>query len=146
MLVMTAKVNKKKIWNVFRILLILVIVLGGIGWTRYMRVKEFKYYDVKSESDLYNNLVGYKSGEGKMFLYSNDGARALDSSGNALWEVSYQLNNPEVAYCEDLAAVADIGGKSVYVVAENGIPYNYEVIYPIIRHEVKSDNLQPIDI
>ena len=73
------KVNKKKIWNVFRILLILVIVLGGIGWTRYMRVKEFKYYDVKSESDLYNNLVGYKSGEGKMFLYSNDGARALDS-------------------------------------------------------------------
>ena len=138
------KVKKKELWNILKILLILAIILGGAGWIQYIRIREFQYYDVKSEANLYSNLVGYKSGEGKMFVYSNDGTRALDSSGNVLWEIAYQLNNPDVAYCEDMASVADIGGKSVYVVAENGIPYNYEVIYPIIKHEVAKQGVTAV--
>lgn len=127
-----------------RILLVLAIVLGGIGWLQYLRVREFKYYETKSESNLYTNLVGYKAGKERLFVYSNDGARALDSSGNALWEISYQLDNPDVVHCEDVASVADIGGTSVYVVAENGIPYNYEVIYPIIKHEVAKQGVTAV--
>ena len=138
------KVNKKDIFRALKSLLVLGIVLGGIGGMQYLRVREFKYYETKSESELYSNLVGYKAGEDKLFVYSNDGARALDSSGSALWEVSYQLDNPDVAYCEKVASVADIGGKSVYVVAENGIPYNYEVIYPIIKHEVAKQGVTAV--
>jgi len=109
-----------------------------------LRVREFKYYETKSETETYSNLVGYKAGEDKLFVYSNDGARALDASGDALWEISYQLDNPEIAYCENVAAVADVGGKSVYVVAENGIPYNYEVIYPIVKHEVAKQGVTAV--
>lgn len=138
------KINKKDLIRALRVLLVLAIILGGIGWLQYMRVREFKYYDTKSESELYSNLVGYKTGGEKLFLYSNDGARALNSSGDALWEISYQLENPDVAYCENVAAVADIGGKSVYVVAENGIPYNYEVIYPIVKHEVAKQGVTAV--
>ncbi len=130
------KINKKDFVRALRILFVLAVILGGIGWIQYLQVREFKFYDTKSESELYTNPVGCEAGEEKLFVYSNDGARALDSSGNAVWEIAYQLDNPDVAYCEDVAAVADIGGTSVYVVAENGIPYNYEVIYPIIKHEV----------
>lgn len=138
------KVNKKDLMRALRVLLVLAIILGGIGWLQYMRVREFKFYDTKSESELFSNLVGYKAGKDKLFLYGNDGAKALDSAGNALWEVSYQLDNPDIAYCENVAAVADVGGKSVYVVAENGIPYNYEVIYPIIKHEVAKQGVTAV--
>jgi len=138
------KVNKTDLMRVLRILLVLVILLGGIGWLQYLRVREFKYYETKSETETYSNLVGYKAGEDKLFVYSNDGARALDASGDALWEISYQLDNPEIAYCENVAAVADVGGKSVYVVAENGIPYNYEVIYPIVKHEVAKQGVTAV--
>lgn len=138
------KINKKDLIRALRILLVLAIVLGGIGWVQYLQVREFKFFDTKSESELYGNLVGYKAGEEKLFIYSNDGAKALDSSGDALWEVSYQLENPDVAYCENVASVADIGGKSVYVVAENGIPYNYEVIYPIVKHEVAKQGVTAV--
>lgn len=138
------KVNKKDVIRILQMFLVLVILLGGIGWVQYMRVREFKYYDTKSESELFSNLVGYKAGKGKLFVYGNDGARALDSAGNAVWEVSYRLDNPDVSYCESVAAVADIGGKSVYVVAENGIPYHYEVIYPIIKHEVAKQGVTAV--
>lgn len=138
------KVNKKDVIRILQMFLVLVILLGGIGWVQYMRVREFKYYDTKSESELFSNLVGYKAGKDKLFVYGNDGARALDSAGNAVWEVSYRLDNPDVSYCESVAAVADIGGKSVYVVAENGIPYHYEVIYPIIKHEVAKQGVTAV--
>lgn len=138
------KIKKKNLMRAFRIGLVLVVLLGGICWTQYLRVREFKYYETKAETDLYSNLVGYKAGGEKLFVYSNDGAKALDASGKALWEVSYQLDNPDVAFCENVASVADIGGKSVYVVAENGIPYNYEVIYPIIKHEVAKQGVTAV--
>ena len=54
------------------------------------------------------------------------------------------MDNPAITYCQDVAAVADIGGRSVYVVAENGIPYHYEVIYPIVKHEVAAQGVTAV--
>lgn len=138
------KVKKESILRALRILLILALIVGGIGWLQYTRVREFKYYEPQTELSLYSNLVGYKSGNNRLFVYSNDGAKALDSSGEAIWEISYQLDNPDVVYCENVASVADIGGTSVYVVAENGIPYNYQVLYPIVKHEVAKQGVTAV--
>ncbi len=138
------KINKTDLIRALRLLFVLAVILGGIGLMQYLRVREFKYFETKAETNLFSNLVGYKAGKDRLFVYSNDGAKALDAEGNALWEVSYRLDNPDVAYCENMASVADIGGKTVYVVAENGIPYNYEVIYPIIKHEVAKQGVTAV--
>ena len=136
--------NRKKLWRVLRIVLVLSVILFGIGWIQYTRVRELKGYNLKSENPLYTNTVGYQAGNGRFFVYSNDGARALDGDGAVLWEASYQLDNPQLAYCEDVAAVADIGGNAVYVIAENGIPHNYQVNYPIIKHEVAKQGVTAV--
>ncbi len=128
--------NKKKIFRALRIFLVLFIIIGGIAWFQYDRMKEYKHYEVSSETSFYAGVTEYMAGNGNLFVYSNDGAKALDGTGKATWEIAYQLDNPEIAYCENVAAVADVGGTAVYVVAENGIPHNYEVLYPIIKHEV----------
>lgn len=138
------KINKKDVMRALRIALVLAVIIGGIGWMQYMRTREFKGYEIQSEVTLYSNLLGYMAGNQKLFLYSNDGAKALNNSGEAVWEISYQLDNPALVYCENVAAVADIGGNSVYVVAENGIPYNYQVIYPIVKHEVAKQGVTAV--
>lgn len=128
--------NKKKILQILRISVVVILLIGGITLWQFYRTHIFENYKVISEVPLYNNLVGYKKGNNALLVYSNDGAKSISSSGEAAWEISYQLDNPEITWCENMAAVADIGGTEVYVIAENGIPYNYEVIYPIIKHEV----------
>lgn len=138
------KLNKKNIIRICQILLVLAIIIGAIGGIRYLQVREWKDYELKSEAALYTNLVGYKTGNEKAFVYGNDGAKALNNNGDAAWEISYQLDNPNLVYCEDVAAVADIGGTSVYVVAKNGIPYNYQVIYPIVKHEVAKQGVTAV--
>ncbi len=138
------KLNKKNMIRILQVLLILAAVVGCIGWIRHIRIREFKGYEVQSEMALYANLAGYKAGPELLFVYSNDGAKALNKAGEAVWEISYQLDNPDVVYCENVAAVADIGGNSMYVVAENGIPHNYQVIYPIVKHEVAKQGVTAV--
>lgn len=138
------KINKKNFIRALQILLILSIIVGGIGGMQYFRMREFKGYELRSEAELYTNLAGYTAGNGRFFAYSNDGAKAINGDGALEWEISYQLDNPNIAYCENVASVADIGGNSVYVVAENGIPYNYQVIYPIVKHEVAKQGVTAV--
>ena len=136
--------NKKKILQILRILMVVILLIGGIILWHFYRTHIFESYKVISEVPLYSNLVGYKAGNQALLVYSNDGAKAISSSGEVAWEISYQLDNPEITWCENMAAVADIGGTQVYVIAENGIPYNYEVIYPIIKHEVAKQGVTAV--
>lgn len=138
------KIDKKIVARVVRIVLVLAIILGGIGYVGYLRVKEYKGYEIQSELQMYANLSGYRQGSDRMFFWSNDGAKAISHSGDAMWEISYQLDNPEIAYCKEVAAVADIGGNAVYVVAENGIPHDYRVIHPIVKHEVAGQGVTAV--
>ncbi len=138
------KRNKKSIIRAVRILLILALIIGGIVWVQYARGREYKGYETVSEVPMYSNQVGYKMGNGQMLMYSNDGAKAVNGAGKLQWEISYQLDNPEITWCGNVASVADIGGTSIYVVAENGIPYNYQVIYPIVKHEVAGQGVTAV--
>jgi len=128
--------SSKKIIRAVQVAVVLIVFIGGICWVRYARVHEYKGYAVVEERSLYSNTIDYTVGNNRLLVYSNDGAKAIDGAGAMAWEISYQLDKPQIAYCGDVAAVADIGGTSVYVVAENGIPYRYDAVYPIVKHEV----------
>ena len=137
-------INKKKLLQLVKIISIVIFIITGIFLWQFFKHHVFENYKVISEVSLYSNLVGCKMGNNELLVYSNDGAKSISSDGGVEWEISYQLDNPEITWCGDVAAVADIGGQSVYVIAENGIPYNYEVIYPIIKHEVAKQGVTAV--
>lgn len=127
--------RKKRIRIVLAFVVFILAAAAGMMIYR-MRTKEYQGYRITAESFLYDNLTGYLAEGDSFYAYSNDGAKAMTADGNLKWEMSYHLDNPALAYCKEVAAVADIGGNSVYVVAENGIPYQYQVLYPIVKHAV----------
>ena len=138
------KLDKKKLLHLFWLVLAVLLIFGGVGWVQLVRGRQYKGFETLAEVPLYTNLVGYKAGNRELLLCSNDGAKAVGNKGEVAWEVSYQLDNPEIAYCDEVAAVADIGGNQVYVVAENGIPYHYEVMHPIVKHEVAAQGVTAV--
>lgn len=136
--------KKKKIMRALRVVLVMLLLIGGIAVVQYARFREYTGYEVMAEIPMYDNLAGYALGNRELIMYSNDGAKGIAPDGEARWEVSYTLDNPQVDWCRDVVSVADKGGTSVYVVAENGIPYNYEVIYPIVKHEVAAQGVTAV--
>ena len=45
--------------------------------------------------------------DGKVVSYSNDGISCMDSKGNAIWNQTYEMQNPMIAVCRDVLAVAE---------------------------------------
>ena len=136
--------NRKKRRRLYAVVAAVLLVLFAVFLVIMLQTRQFANYKVVSQTDLYSNVLGYRAGNGLFYLYSNDGAKALSEDGEVKWEMSYHLDNPSIEYCQDVAAVADIGGTSVYVVAENGIPYNYQVVYPIVKHAVAKQGVTAV--
>lgn len=136
--------NRKKKIRLAILALSAVLVTATILLVCHFRTRQLAGYRVLSQTELQKNIVSYRSGNGLLFLCSNDGAKALSASGEVKWEVSYHLDNPAVAYCGEVAAVADVGGRTVYVVAENGIPYTYQVVHPIVKHAVAKQGVTAV--
>lgn len=47
--------------------------------------------------------------------YSNDGISCMDSKGTAIWNQTYEMQNPMIATCQNVLAIADYNGRNVYV-------------------------------
>lgn len=83
-----------------------------------------------------SNGTQYMSYKNMLLKYSKDGASVIDSSGNTVWNGSYNMNNPQVDICGDYVAIADIGGYDIQVFngSDSGTPI--KVTQPILQVEV----------
>lgn len=51
-----------------------------------------------------------------VLIYSKDGASCVDAKGSALWNQTFEMQQPIVTLCGDVAAIADYNGRTIYVV------------------------------
>lgn len=68
--------------------------------------------------------------------YSRDGAVAMDSEGNILWNGSYDFNNPAADTCNEYAVIADIGGTKAFVFNGSDSGTEIDVLNPIVEARV----------
>ena len=138
------KERRRRILLACRISVLLIFILCTVVLVRHFLVRRFSGYEVLAETGLYHSLSGC-SVEGDVLLaYSNDGAKAVSKRGELLWEMSYRMENPKLAGCGEVAAVADIGGTSVYIMDKDRVTYHYEVVYPIVKHEVAGQGVTAV--
>lgn len=79
--------------------------------------------------------------ESGFMRYSRDGALAVDSEGNILWNGSYDFNNPAGDTCESFAVIADIGGTKAYVYNGSDSGTEIEVLHPIVAARVANQGV-----
>ena len=61
-----------------------------------------------------------KNLDGNVLLYSKDGASCIDAKGSVVWNRSFEMQTPLVAICNQMAAVGDYNGRSIYVMDKIG--------------------------
>lgn len=57
---------------------------------------------------------------GNILLYSKDGASCIDAKGNTLWNQTFEMQEPMLSVCGDVAAIGDYNGRTIYVVSSTG--------------------------
>lgn len=111
--------NKKKAKRKKQILIIgsivMCICLEIVHLVYRMNTTYKGYTIIKSVERADSNSVVYMP-YGKNFIkYSKDGASGFRPDGEILWNGSYEMKNPKAVTCGNYVAVADIGGKDVYI-------------------------------
>lgn len=111
------KIRKHRLSTIYRTLLILVIC-AAVVLLLYILYRNKKYTDYTVKTDVPQVFV---SGTENLRLgmdilsYSNDGARCMDAEGNVLWNQTYEMQNPIISVCEDVVAIADYNGRTIYI-------------------------------
>lgn len=55
-----------------------------------------------------------------LLTYSKDGAACMDIKGNAVWNQTFEMQNPMVDICGNMAAIGDYNGRNLYIMDTNG--------------------------
>ena len=69
--------------------------------------------EMRQDSDT-SEYIAYN---GHILKLSRDGAEAFEGNGKAIWNVTYEMQHPQAATCEDCVAIADEQGTEIYVAA-----------------------------
>lgn len=122
-------------------IIIAVIVIAALAVFLTTFIKERRYgtygaYEVVAEQKVTSDKIAYYNHDNRLSIVSINGAKALDGTGALKWEASFGLEDPTVVSCNEVSAIADIGGTSIYVISKEGIPHTINVNYPIVQVEV----------
>lgn len=116
------KIKSHKFTILYRTVLVLALIAAIIAAV-YVQWKNKIY----TESVVVSSVeIGIKKDAklmpfaGYLLTYSKDGASCMDSKGNAVWNETYEMQNPMVSICQNVVAIADYNGRTIYVMNTSG--------------------------
>lgn len=119
---------------------IVTVVLASLFLASYYYIKANQHYNSYEVRNTFertdSSSVQYVSMGTQLLKYSRDGAMLLDGKGDKLWNGTYDMKEPKADVCGGYVAIADIGGKTVYVYDDNGKQGMVETLLPIIEVKV----------
>ena len=68
---------------------------------------------------------------GHLLTYSKDGAGCMDIKGNAVWNQTFEMQNPMVDICQNVVAIGDYNGRNIYIMDTNGVIGNITTNKPV---------------
>lgn len=101
-----------------------LVVLAGIAAAFWISQKNRVYTEYTVTESYARNVAGNAKtiALGECILtYSNDGASCFDREGKAIWNETFEMQDPIVATCGSTIAFGDYNGRKIYVMNTRGI-------------------------
>jgi hypothetical protein len=111
------RIRSYRLSRLYRAILFLLVIVG-LSAILYLQWRDRVYSESvlisSAELRLFSgttikNLAGY------VLQYSKDGISLTDSKGVAVWNQTYEMQDPRIAICLDVVAIADYNGSTIYI-------------------------------
>jgi len=139
----TKKIRKHRLHSLLRVLLIVGVIVGVVAicvtsyknqvFSGYVITEKGNYTVIENTSYLENN--------GNIIRYSKDGISNADDKGEAVWNLTYEMQSPIVEVADGFVAVGDYNGHIIYLVDNSGSTYEVDTKLPIRDFSVSSAGL-----
>ena len=111
------KIMQHKMANLYRVLIVMALI-GCVAFFVFIQYKRHIYttYDriFTTERIKASDSKDLRLGNA-VLTYSKDGAHCTDSKGNVTWNQTYEMQDIKVAQCQNVVAIANYNGRTIYV-------------------------------
>lgn len=117
------KIKSHKFTILYRVVLVIILV-SAVGTLLYIQWKNKVYtessvvFSTEVQITQDSTLVPFS---GYLLAYSKDGAGCMDIRGNAIWNQTFEMQNPIVDICQNVVAIGDYNGRTIYVMNTSGV-------------------------
>ena len=117
------KIKSHKFTIFYRVILVLVLVIAAamalrIQWKNKIYTENVVISSVEITTQQNSTLIPFS---GYILSYSKDGANCIDAKGNAVWNETFEMQNPMIDVCQNVAAIGDYNGRNIYVMNTSGL-------------------------
>ncbi len=127
------KIKSHKFTIFYRIILV-VILIAAITAAALIQWQNKVYTENVELSSVGINItqdVKLMPFSGHLLSYSKDGANCMDTKGNAVWNQTFEMQNPMVDICQNVVAIGDYNGRTIYVMDTTGAMGNITTNRPV---------------
>ena len=127
------KIKSHKFTIFYRTILVIILIAAVIA-ALYVQWNNKIYAQAVILSSAEINITQDSSllpFSGYLLTYSKDGAGCMDVKGNAVWNQTFEMQNPIVDICQNVVAIGDYNGRTIYVMNTSGVMGNITTNKPI---------------
>ena len=115
------------------LILIVIIVIAVLVIHR----RTYHNYSVLSSSKNENvQAYGFVQFEDEILKYGTDGVSLVNQKEETVWSEDFQMTNPTVDVCENMAVVADKDATSIYILSKEKVVGTVQTSKPILKARV----------
>ena len=117
------KIKSHKFTIFYRTILILILI-GAVSAALFIQWKNKIYTDITVNSSIETVIqknAKFEPFAGYLLAYSKDGASCTNTKGTAVWNVTFEMQNPRIDICRDVVAIGDYNGRDIYVMNTEGL-------------------------
>ena len=117
------KIRSHKFTIFYRSILVLILVAAVtaalvIQWKNKIYVDSAVISSIETTISQNGKTVPFA---GYILTYSKDGAGCIDIKGNAVWNETFEMQNPMIDICQNVVAIGDYNGRNIYVMNTESI-------------------------
>ena len=116
------KIKSHKFMIFYRSILVFALVTAAVAvmliqWKNKIYTQSVTVSSIKTNKPQNGNLFAFSE---YILTYSKDGASCMDGKGNAVWNETFEMQNPMVDICRDVVAIGDYNGRNIYIMNTGG--------------------------
>lgn len=117
------KIKSHKFTIFYRTILVIILIAAIVAVTFIQWQNKVYTESVELSSVAINITQDAKlmPFSGHLLSYSKDGANCMDTKGNAVWNQTFEMQNPMVDICQNVAAIGDYNGRTIHVMDTMGL-------------------------
>ncbi|MCM1202288.1 MAG: DUF5711 family protein [Bacteroides fragilis] len=117
------KIKSHKFMIFYRSLLLFALAAAAVAllliqWKNKIYTESVTVSSIEMTKPQNGDLAAFSE---YILTYSKDGASCMDGKGNAVWNETFEMQNPMVDICQNVAAIGDYNGRNIYVMNTGGL-------------------------